>query len=87
MGLLAMDDSTAQEGSQRSLAALEDVLDLQRRIIESGAEMSWLVKRFQTAPISDRPLVQEQLDDLTATLLSYAEQMRTLLVRYRKGGE
>jgi hypothetical protein len=73
MGILAMDDSTAQGGSQRSLAALEDVLDLQRRIVESSAEMSWLVKRFQTAQITDRPAVQEQLDDLTATLLKTGE--------------
>jgi hypothetical protein len=85
MGTLEMADFTGQEDSRRSLAALEDVLDLQRRLLDAGAEMSWMVNRIQSAPISEQAALREQLDDLTATLLAIAERMRTLLVEYRLG--
>ena len=87
MGILLMDDCKSEEDSRRSMAALEEVLDLQRRIVEAGAEMSWMVNRFQSASTDQRPALQEQLDDLSATLLVFAEQMRSMLVRYRKGDE
>jgi hypothetical protein len=87
MGILAMDDCKSEEDSRRSMGALQEVLDLQRRIVEASAEMSWMVNRFQSADTAQRPALQEQLDELTATLLVYAEQMRSMLVRYRRGEE
>ena len=85
MVLKMSDGCAAPHTRPRSMAALEDVLDVQRRLIEVGAEMSWLVNRFQAAGVSERPALRERLDDLTATLLSFSEQMRTSLMRYRRG--
>ena len=53
---------------------LEDVLDLQRRLLDATAEMSWMIKRIQSASAAERAALQEQLDELTATLLSYADR-------------
>ena len=39
----------------RSYAALEDMLELQRRMIETTREMSWLVQRCRTSPAPERP--------------------------------
>jgi hypothetical protein len=85
MGILELADCAGQDDSRRSLAALDDVLDLQRRLMNAGADMSWLVNRIRSAPAAEQRALGEQLDDLTATLLAIAERMRTLLVEYRLG--
>jgi hypothetical protein len=67
----------------RAYDALEDMLEVQRRLMEAGREMTWLVQRSKTASASERPRLRAQLDELAAILTEHAAQISELAARYK----
>jgi hypothetical protein len=71
------------EMDSRSYEVLSEVLDVQRRMIETSRELGHMVERFKASPAAQRPAVRHQFDEVTAILATYTEQIRELVAVYR----
>jgi hypothetical protein len=67
-----------------SLEALEEMLEVQRKMLEVGAELSILVSQLRVTP-KNTPATRDRLDELMAALAMFAEQVKLLDQRYRQG--
>ena len=85
MGKKPREKATAAEPARSpALEALEEMLEVQRKMLEVGAELSLLVTQLRATP-ENRPATSDRLDELMANLAAFAEQVRLLDQRYRKG--
>lgn len=66
-----------------SLEALEEMLEIQRKMLEVGAELSILVSQLRANP-ENSPAIRHRLDELMAALAAFAEQVKLLDQRYRQ---
>jgi uncharacterized coiled-coil DUF342 family protein len=86
MGKAPRENAIAEEPARSSsLAALEEMLEVQRKMLELGAELSLLVSQLRASP-EKRAATHQRLDELMATLAALAEQVQLLDERYRNGG-
>jgi hypothetical protein len=85
MGKTSREKASAEVPARSpSLEALEEMLDVQRKMLEVGAELSLLVSQLRASP-ENRAATHERLDELMAMLAALAEQVRMLDERYRNG--
>jgi hypothetical protein len=71
------------EMDARAYEALDEVLDVQRRMIETSRELGYMVQRYKSSPVAQRPALRHQFDEVTAVLAAYTEQIRELVAVYR----
>ena len=67
----------------RAYHALEDMLDIQRHMIEATRQLNWLVERGRCAPHAERLKLRAQLDQIAAIVTEYAQQVSDISIRYR----
>jgi len=77
--------SIETETDARPYDVLVEVLDVQRRMIETSREFGYMVQRFKSTPAAQRPALRHQFDEVTAILAAYNEQIRGLVALYRDG--
>jgi hypothetical protein len=80
-----MPETADFESDVRAYDVLVEVLEVQRRMIETGRELGYMVQRFKSTPADQRPALRHQFDEVTAILAAYTEQIRELVVVYRDG--
>jgi hypothetical protein len=74
-----------ERSETRAYDALEDMLDIQRHMIEATRQMDWLVERGRLAPHAERLKLRAQLDQIAAIVTEYAQQISEISIRYRHG--
>ena len=78
-------DYFAQDAAADLVDRLVEILDVQSRMVAAGAELRVLVQRYRSSPLMARPAIREQFDELTAVILTYAEQSRALVAAHHRG--
>lgn len=61
------------------------MLSVRRSMVEASADLKAVRRRLITAGPQRRPALCSQLDELTASLVAYSEQIQFLGHRYRDG--